>query len=273
MPWAHLRLPPFPQIAVRVLKLAGREDLQLHQLCELIAADGAFASEVLIVANSLLYAPRYPATSILQAIAFLGVHALQGMSITVGARAYLGQSMHYPELRGLWRHNLACAIIAQRLASSDVIDKDVAYTSGILHDIGRFAMAVILPKDYAALLQTHCGPPDSILERERALFGWNHCEVGRRLIDEWNLSREFDAVVLDHHTPLRAAEPWGLGALVKVSCRLADAAGFPSFPGCQIMPYTYLLERLPARERNLFYPNVDQLIREVGAGVESVEAM
>jgi len=61
LPWAHLRLPPFPQVAVRVLQLVQNENLQLHQLCELISSDPAFAGEVLTVANSLLYAPRYPA--------------------------------------------------------------------------------------------------------------------------------------------------------------------------------------------------------------------
>ena len=95
MPWAHLRLPPFPQVAVKVLRLASDENVQLHQLCDLISSDPAFASEVFTVANSLLYAPRYPSTSILQAVAVLGANTLQGMCVTVGVRAYLGKAMSY----------------------------------------------------------------------------------------------------------------------------------------------------------------------------------
>src|SRR4051812_40075478 len=67
LPWAQLRLPPFPQVAMRVLQLAQNENVQLHQLCDLISSDPAFASEVLTVANSVLYSPRYPSSSILQA--------------------------------------------------------------------------------------------------------------------------------------------------------------------------------------------------------------
>ena len=114
VPWAYLRLPPFPQVAVRVLQLANNENVQLHQLCDLISSDPAFASEVLTVSNSLLYAPRYPSTTILQAVAVLGANTLQGMCVTVGVRAYLGKTMSYPAMRNLWRHNLACAIIAGR---------------------------------------------------------------------------------------------------------------------------------------------------------------
>jgi len=49
--WEHLRLPPFPQVAVRVLQLASKENVQMHQLSDLISSDPAFASEVLTIAN------------------------------------------------------------------------------------------------------------------------------------------------------------------------------------------------------------------------------
>lgn len=272
LPWAHLRLPPFPQVAVRVLELTSNENVQLHQICDLISSDSAFASEVLTVANSL-YAPRYPASSILQAVAVLGANTLQGMCITVAVRAYLGKSISHPAMRNLWRHNLACALIAQHMAGGGFIDKDLAYTSGILHDVGRFALAVVQPNDYSALLETHRGTADSILEREREIFGWDHCETGKRLIDDWKLPSEFDAVVLDHHAPPRTDGEWGLTELVKVSCSLADAAGFPAFAGCEAIPYPDLLERLPARERHAFYSDFEALNREVTAGIHAIESV
>lgn len=277
LPWAHLRLPPFPQVAVRVLQLVSQENVQLHQLSELISSDPAFAGEVLSVANSMLYAPRYPAASILQAIAVLGANTLQGVCITVGVRAYLGKSMSHPAVQRLFHHNLACAIIAQRLASGGLIDKDLAYTSGILHDLGRIAMAVIQPKDYAALLSTHHGSAESILERERELFGWDHCETGRRMVADWKLPADFDTAVFDHHASRSADQDqglvWNLGELVKVSCKLADAAGFPAFEGCESIPYPTLLEELPPRERNLFYPEQQRLAVEVAAGIHAIESV
>ena len=90
--WTQLRLPPFPQVAIRILQLANKENVQLHQLSDLISSDPAFASEVLTIANSLLYAPRYPSNSILQAVAVMGINNLQGMCLTVGARVYMGKA-------------------------------------------------------------------------------------------------------------------------------------------------------------------------------------
>jgi HD-like signal output (HDOD) protein len=273
MPWAHLRLPPFPQVAVRVMRLAGNENVQLHQLCDLIATDPAFASEVLTVANSMLYAPRFPASSILQAVAVLGANHLQGLCITVGVRAYMGKSLRFPSLRDLWRHNLACAMIAQRLASSGFVEKDTAYTAGILHDIGRFALAVIQPREYALLLQRHFGPPASLLEAERDLFGWNHCETGKQLIADWDLPVQFNGCVADHHTPRRGDGLWNLTELVKVSCRLADAAGYPAFPGCEVAPYSALLDEIPARERGCIFPEVEPLTALIAEGIKAIESV
>src|SRR5215469_219315 len=172
--WAHLRMPPFPQVALNVLQLATNENVQLGRLGDLISSDPAFASEVLTIANSLLYAPRYPIKSILQAIEVLGASHLQGLCITVGVRAYLGKSLRHPTMRALWRHNMACALISQQIASAGTMDRDIAYTAGVLHGIGLLGLAVVRPRDYIDLAGTFIGSPDGLLERERAIFGIDH---------------------------------------------------------------------------------------------------
>ena len=102
-------------------------------------------------------------------------------------------------MRNLWRHNLACALIAERLASAGSIDKDSRLHLGGFHDIGRVALAVIRPREYAVLLGMQSGPPASILEGERELFGLDHCQAGRRLITDWNLPVDFESIVSEHH--------------------------------------------------------------------------
>ena len=273
LPWAHLRLPPFPQVAIRVLQLANNENVQLHKLGELISSDPAFASEVLTVANSLLYSPRYPANSILQAIAVLGANTLQGMCITVGVRAYLGKTMKQAAMRNVWRHNLACAMIAERIASAGLLDKDIAYTSGILHDIGRIALAVVQPKEYGALLDRKTGEPCGILEDECEIFGWDHCQTGLELLSGWKLPAELASVIFEHHSPRQREGPWCTAELIKVSCRMADAVGYPAFPGCRATSFSDLLEELPARELRSFRYDKETLAGEVKNGIHIIESL
>jgi len=273
LPWAHLRLPPFPQVAIRVLQLANNENVQLRQLSELISSDPAFAGEVLTIANSLLYAPRFPANSILQAIAVLGANNLQGLCLTVAVRSYMGKTLSHPAMRAVWQHNLACGLIAEQLASAGFMDRDIAYTSGVMHDLGRLALAVLRPTDYGLLLGSYSGAPSSILKAERDLFGWDHCEAGRELIADWKLPEDFAAIVGEHHCPRQIAGSWEMADLINVSCRMADTAGFPAFAGCETSRFEDLLEELPARERRLFHSTVETLTFEVTKKIEAIEGV
>lgn len=272
LPWTHLHLPPFPQVAIRVLQLADGENIQLHELSDLISSDPAFASEVLTIANSLLYAPRFPVTSIQQAIAVLGANHLQGLCVTVGVRAYLDGALSRPSMRAVWRHNLACGMIAELLASSGFMDRHSAYTCGVIHDIGRLALAVVRPREYAVLLGMQSGPPGGILEGERELFGLDHCEAGRRLITDWNLPVDFEAIVSEHHSRGEKNSSWDMNRLVNISCRLADAAGYAAFPRCEVTPYEELLDELPERERSRFHADLEGLIVEVRGKIEALES-
>ncbi len=270
--WAHLRMPPFPQVAIKVLQLASNENVQLSKLGELISSDPAFASEVLTIANSMLYAPRYPIKSILQAIEVLGASHLQGLCITVGVRAYLGRSLGHPTMRTLWRHNMACALIAQQIASAGFTDREIAYTAGVLHGIGLLALAVVRPKEYIHLLGTHIGTPASIMARERAIFGIDHGELGKKLVHDWQLPEDFEAVMSGPHTPRPGDGQWGITEIVSLSCRMADAAGFASFSACHAAPFEELLQELPPRERKLFHTDVETLAFEVSKRIGALEA-
>jgi HD-like signal output (HDOD) protein len=273
MPWSHLRLPPFPQVAIKVLQLSSKENVQLHELSDLISADPAFATEVLTIANSYLYAPRFPASSILQAIAVMGANHLQGLCLTVGVRAYMGKTLSQPSMRAIWHHNLACGLIATQLAAAGHLDKDTAYTAGVMHDIGRLALAVIRPREYALVLGAHSGSPGSILIAERELFGWDHCETGRQLITDWKLPADFESIVCEHHSPRPQDAPWNMSDLINISCRMADAIGYPAFPGCETTPYAELLEELPVKERKPFHADVESLTAEIAAKIKAVESV
>jgi HD-like signal output (HDOD) protein len=273
LPWAHLRIPPFPQVAIQLLRLTNDEQVSMRQLSLLISSEPAFSTEVLTIANSALYPIRVPITSVLQAVAVLGTNALRGICLTVGVRSYLGESLNHESLRALWRHNMACALVARQLASTGSLDQNTAYTAGVIHDIGRLGLAVISPKRYAGLLERHSGTPNSILALERELFEFDHCEAGRHLIRDWKLPSDFEAIVADHHAPRQRQDKWNLSDLINVSCRLADATGFAAFRGCELTPYANLLEEMPEPERKTLSSDLEEVSFEISRQINAVESI
>ncbi len=273
LPWAFFRLSPFPQIALRVMKMVSKEEASMFKLAEVISSDPAFAMELLTIANSPLFAPRYPATNILDAISRLGTKNIQGICLTVAVRTYLGKSLNFPAMKMIWNHNLATALVSEQLALAFSLNKDDAYTAGIMHDIGRLAMASIKPREYAELLEKFAGPAEAILGAEESLFGFDHCEAGRQLTESWNLPDEFAAIVGGHHHDFPVspgALDWPMQALVHLACSMTDAVGFAAFKHCQVPKCDALYGLLPERAANHF-PTEEQLKNLVSEKIRSVQ--
>jgi putative nucleotidyltransferase with HDIG domain len=256
---------------MRVLRLVNDPNVPLGQLSSVISADAAFCSEVLAIANSALVAPRFPVTNIMHATAVLGASRLNAICLTIGVRTYMGKLLNRPAMHGIWRHNLATALIAEQIATSSHMDPAVAYTSGILHDIGRLALVIIRPTEYCELVESHVGSASSIVIRERELFGFDHCQIGGQLAKDWKLPEQFFPVAEQHHQPVDSGDLSSMTTLIKMSCMIADSLGFPAFEGCEVIPFTEAINQLPEGARSLFPSNPEWLSFNIATKIKAAE--
>lgn len=271
--WEFVHIPPIPHIALRVLDCVSHDGFSMCYLSDLISTDAALSSEVLTIANSPLIPHRFPVTNIMQAVARLGTYTLRGLCLTVAVRSYLGQSMNYRPVRAAWRHSLATALIAGQLVEAGFVNVDDAHTAGILHEIGRLGLAVVYPANYSRLLETHTGTPESIREKERELFEFDHVEVGHHLVDDWGLPGDFHAAVGHAECSDEEGKPLELDRLIHMSCRMADIAGFPAFSGCTSPPFEEVLATLTRQQQAHFYPDRSALASDIGSRIAAYEAL
>jgi putative nucleotidyltransferase with HDIG domain len=260
-----------PAVATRVLQLVSNENLSLLQLSEVICSDQAFASEILMIVNSALYALREPVTSVLQGVAVLGLDRLKGLALTVAVRSYLGGKLSQPGLRTLWRHNLCCALIAEEMSAVRRLDAGTAYTAGLMHDIGRVAFAAIQPDAYAALLQEYQGTPEELLQAERNMFELDHCEAGQYLATEWKLPAVLVQSIAKHHLP-GTDHGTTIPSMIALSCRLADAIGFPVCRFSAMAEYDTLRRELPQTARSLFRLGREEAAFAIASKINCLEA-
>jgi HD-like signal output (HDOD) protein len=220
------QLPQFPGIATKVLRVLSRDDASVNEIAGLIRADAALASELLRIVNSPLYAMRTHVSSIQQALVVLGFEEVRRFVLAVSMKGYFRATLRLDLLRAIWRHSLACATVCEELSiacSSAELRDDRAYTTGLLADIGRLALFVMQPQEYASLL-TDPDPGTGVLERERLAFGIDHCEAGVFLADKWRLPDEVKRVAGSHHeTP---AADFNLEKLVQTGVLLTGVLGF-----------------------------------------------
>lgn len=269
-PWTLLRLPPFPPLALQVMRMVSRDDVSMKELSEIISADQAFASEILMIANSPLYQSRREIDSILQATTLLGLERMKGLTVTVGVRAYLGDWFNLPSLRACWRHSAACALIAEKLAAAAHMDRDTCYTAGLIHDIGRLGLAALHPQAYARFLQSTSKTPCDVLARERELFSCDHCEAGRNLVEAWKLPGSLTEVVSRHHEP-RSWREDDILSIVYLSCRMADSLGFAAAHDLNSPAYEDLIVQIPQDERGRFPEKSEEMTLRLAAQINAIE--
>ena len=223
-PPALQNLPAFPPVAGQLTRLVAEEDFSYREVSDLVRADAAFSAELLRLANSPVFAFRHEIRDVPHALAVLGVQRLRGIVMTLAMKEVLLSDKQDEAIRRCWRHNLASALVTESLAAAAWIDKGLAYTAGLLHDVGMLALISNHRRDYVKLVGA---PPDAatLLEREELFFGINHCHAGRWLLGQWGLPVDFQDVAAHHH---RVPDRGNLDiiALVHISSITADMAGF-----------------------------------------------
>ena len=268
--WRPEDLPPFPAVALKALNLIAGKDTSLVDLCNLIRSDPAFSSAILKIANSPLVAFSKNITSVLQASMLLGFQRLRSVVITMGLKAYL-KDQFAPALRSCWRHSVACAMVAERTAKWSAFDKDFAYTAGIMHDVGRIAIASALPKEYARVLAIGADQPRDILRTEQELCGIDHCQAGRSLVAAWGLPEAFVEVTLCHHDPRTHGR--GAASVLRPSCLLADSLGFGAIQYRALGSYNDILAEFPESARSHFPADPHEFAIEIESEIRVIESV
>ena len=248
-PWALKGLPPFPAVSLQLLSLLDNPEVPLKKIVDLLRLDPALSGELLRVANSALYGFVQRIDTVNHAVVILGAENVKRLALTVSLSKFAKGFLRHENLRACWDHVMASAILSEQLAVEVGINKDRAYTAGLLHDIGRLALLTSYPLEYGNLLAVAREEQFDQLECERELFDIDHCATGQWLAAHWNLPLDFSsAIALHHHEGKVEGE---LTPLVRGACRLADCLGFSALqmPSARTVPEVLADLRLKNPER------------------------
>ena len=257
---------------MKALQAISRERGQLNELSELIATDAAISGGILRMANSALFNVRIEVRSVLQAIHMLGLERVKGVVVTIAMKTYLDGTLEVPRRAPAGGgSSLACAVISEEFAKVGMMEGDVAYTAGLMHDVGRLALIASYPKEYANFLAGAENETGDTLGRERALFGVDHCQAGGLLVTRWNLPKMFLEVTSRHHESPTAGEH-SILSTVRRGCLMADTLGFSVAPCSQTRTYEEILQELPKLERSRLPHESSQFIEHIASKINSIES-
>src|ERR1700689_2997847 len=219
------REPPFPPVAAKLLSLLAKPEVETNEVAQLISGDATFTARILQRINSVEFGLVTPVTNVRQAVALLGIDLTRQLVLTYATAAYTKGALRTQELRRCWQHTVATAVLADQIAKACGEFTNVAFTAGIMHDIGRLGLLVAYPVEYERVIRDAATRCLDLLDFERDEFGLGHAEAGRLLAERWGLPSEMAVIAGRHHDPCDGAELDLLG-IVHVACQLADVLGY-----------------------------------------------
>ncbi|MFG6447985.1 HDOD domain-containing protein [Roseateles sp. BYS180W] len=195
----QIDIPAQPEVLVRLSLLMARDDAELSAMSALIEQDMALASAVLRAVNSSMYGLNGRVQSVQQALTYLGMREVAGITFEMGLRAAFPPA---PELDVIWQRAARRGQLMGRLGQLLHIDPWSAHSAGLFEECGKAVLYRHAPAQYPALLRTAGSDVQQLCAMEHAMFGVSYDALGAALCETWGLAPAATASVR-HHLALR----------------------------------------------------------------------
>ncbi len=202
-------LPTPPIVFHQIQKVIHDPKVSAGQIAKILQEDPAMSVKVLKLTNSAFYGLQREIESVKQAVIIVGLEAIKNLVLSASVLdMFKGKDIDQEFQEKFWRHSLAVGFCARLLAKMGrvrgMLDPDSAFSGGLLHDIGKVIMCCFLQAEHAQVKKERTTDQTSAtyLIEERVL-GYNHCQIGAILAEQWKLPRRLtDAVAFHHHPQL-----------------------------------------------------------------------
>ncbi|MFZ6674673.1 HDOD domain-containing protein [Undibacterium sp. Xuan67W] len=198
-------LPSLPQVLSELIEAIDHDNVDQRSIIMKIAQDQALTSKTLRLANSSFYGLSYRVNSLSDAVSILGFRSLRTLVTSTAIANQLHRFvLDRDDAEYFLEHSISVAIFAKLLAAHICANQEQAFTTGLIHDLGKLVLVTEFPNEYGAVKryqkEYHCPRYDA----ENAVLSMSHVSIGALLARKWKFPLEIQQAVSAHHDPITA---------------------------------------------------------------------
>jgi len=214
-------LSVMPAVAIEALSKVLCENLDSQQLTSMIESDPALSVCMYSLAYENDISFSLGGGSVAELVHKLPLKAVREklFSVKVYQTDAQGESQKAISRKDIAINSLAMACCSELIAESlnELVDKKLAYSAGLLVNIGKYAIDESLPKSYAKIAREAKSKNTPFGELERKYLGIDHNVIGKRLAHRWHLPAEIvESIWLYNSSLVLGAESLGLSPITKI---------------------------------------------------------
>jgi len=261
-------LPSLPSIAVQILELAGKPNVDIAEIARVISKDPALSSKILRTVNSSFYGQSQHIGTISHALVILGLQSVKTLVLGFSLVTTLSRSKSagFNHLR-YWRRSIYAATAARTLATKmNLVQQEEAFLAALLQDIGMLALNQVISAQYGGICGK-CATHAQLIKAEQESFGTTHAEIGAALAEQWKLPPILAATIGTSHDAAKVADPalQKIALLVQLAGQCADV-----FVDAEAAPAIAQVRAVCAAAFKMSETDCDQLLKEIGAKTKEV---
>jgi Predicted signal transduction protein len=264
-------LPSAPKVLPRLKQLLTDANSSMSQIVSLIRLDPGIAARVLQVSNSAYYSAGVRCFTVEEAVNRVGYEQVyQLVSYAVASQVLVRPLEVYGiEADDLWTLSVSCALASEILAERSGQDRDVAYTTGLLHLLGKVAIDDWALRNRPGLELADEGFPREAIERERAVLGFTQAETGAALLRSWAFPPSMCEPVRWQYAPRSCASQTRMACLLYCAKWIRSVVCAPNEERPPV-PAEAALQMVPLRASDLegLVSRVEVRLREVSSLLE-----
>lgn len=221
-------LPALPQVVLQIMELTADPRASAQDVGRIISRDQGLTAKVLRLANSAYYGYSRKVATASEATILLGFATIRSIVIAASMSDLLKRELTGYALGpgDLWKHSFGTALASRYIAQkSRFQDIEIAYTAGLLHDIGKVILNRYMKDMYHEVVRKALECRISFLEAENRVLGFDHALVGSRVAHKWKLPADIVEAIALHHQPEAAVKNPHLTAIVHLSDALCSSMG------------------------------------------------
>ena len=121
-------------------------------------------------------------------------------------------------------HNLAVASCASEISSLVFADdkRQLAFSAGLLHDIGKMAINRLMPKSFERIVDQAKAANTQTMDIEQKNLNLDHSIIGKRLAEKWHFPKQISLAIWLHHSDTAAISQRLPNAKLAAVIQLAD---------------------------------------------------
>src|SRR5688572_2880283 len=181
-------LPSLPTIAMQVLELAKKSDVDIAEIARLICKDPALSSKILRTVNSSFYGRSQHVSTISHALVILGLQSVKTLVLGFSLVSNLSdtKSKGFKHI-AYWRRSIFAATAARTIAAKiGVVQQEEAFLTALLMDIGMLVLDLVVGEPYGEIHGKIAGH-EELAAAERQELGMSHADVAGVLAAQWKL--------------------------------------------------------------------------------------